>query len=82
MSGTCRDTREAACSLRFLRLNLGMFERNASDHRQDAYNFDPEKVAELLKKGGEINEEQLVAPPACLKENQGTHCRLMVFFMR
>eukprot|EP00913_Durusdinium_trenchii_P010296 g9657.t1 len=27
---------------------------------EDAYNFDPEKVAELLKKGGEINEEQLV----------------------
>ena len=27
---------------------------------QDAYNFDAEKIAELLQKGGEINEEELV----------------------
>lgn len=27
---------------------------------EDAYNFDAEKIAELLQKGGEINEEELV----------------------
>ena len=27
---------------------------------EDAYNFDPEKLAELLQKGGKIDEEELV----------------------
>eukprot|EP00438_Fugacium_kawagutii_P009884 Skav220951 [mRNA] locus=scaffold2381:290122:291373:- [translate_table: standard] len=29
---------------------------------QDAYNFDPEKVQELLLKSGPINEEEVTAP--------------------
>ena len=36
-------------------------ENKKSTDGQDAYNFDPERVAELLKKGN-YNEEELVVP--------------------